>query len=157
MIKVIMQGKEEQMGNPINESENLKPKSITSFKNMTFLIPDYQRGYRWTSVEVLKLLEDLMEYFSFDLRDTDRPPYYSLQPLIVFQKDNSYEVLDGQQRLTTLFLILKCLGKEYYTIDYDTRKESKLFLTEIGKDEQHDKEHKNDNIDNYHIYNLSLY
>ena len=137
----------------LNENSNLKPCSIVSFKGYTFSIPDYQRGYRWTAIEVLKLLEDLDEYFSFELNDPDRPPYYSLQPLIVFKKDDSYEVLDGQQRLTTLYLILKYLGKNNYKLDYDTRKESKNYLEKIGNDESYDAKHKNDNIDNYQIYN----
>lgn len=137
----------------IIESENLKPCSIVTFNGYTFSIPDYQRGYRWTSIEVKKLLEDLEEYFSYELTDSDRPPYYSMQPLIVFKKNDAYEVLDGQQRLTTLFLILKYLGKNNYKLDYDTRKESKNYLENIGENEVVDREHKNDNIDNYHIYN----
>ena len=47
-------------------SENLETRSVKSFDGFSFRIPDYQRGYRWTTVEVEKLLKDLNEYFELD-------------------------------------------------------------------------------------------
>lgn len=65
-----------------------------------FYIPSYQRGYRWTEREVEQLLEDLSQH-------NDSEHGYCLQPLILKQENRRLEVIDGQQRLTTLLLILK--------------------------------------------------
>lgn len=80
-----------------------------------FYIPDYQRGYRWTATEVRELLNDLKEYQETHTKDS--PPYY-LQPLVVNDrtkegaKRKKYEVIDGQQRLTTIWLILHYIAQK---------------------------------------------
>ena len=62
-----------------------------------FLVPSYQRGYRWQQVNVSDLLNDLCEFIHSD------KTVYSLQPLVVYSSgDNTYHVVDGQQRLTTI-------------------------------------------------------
>lgn len=86
-----------------------------------FFIPNYQRGYRWESEQVETLLNDLWE---FDLKDG-----YCLQPLVVLRKDDGcWEVIDGQQRLTTIYLILKRLEmlgmSDLYTITYERHVEA---------------------------------
>lgn len=76
-------------------------------ENYTFVIPSYQRGYRWTEKEVKDLLNDLLNYIKQD----DSGPYI-LQHLVVQKRkgeDNTWTVLDGQQRLTTVLLIMKRL------------------------------------------------
>ena len=77
-----------------------------------FFIPDYQRGYRWTKQQVVDLLDDLNE---FEKEPTERQKFYCMQPLVVKQKLEGehtwYEVVDGQQRLTTFYLLLKALRK----------------------------------------------
>lgn len=107
-----------------------------------YLIPDYQRGYRWRAEEeVHKLLDDIANI------QTDS---YCLQPIVVKKHDNdTFEVIDGQQRLTTLYLICKCLGGEWNpkcTISYATRQtedvNSAIFLENINKDDQNDKHKK---------------
>ena len=75
-----------------------------------FYIPSYQRGYRWTKLEVEALLDDIYEYN----KDYDGE-FYCLQPLVVkngtCKVNSNYEdrwrVIDGQQRLTTIYLFLK--------------------------------------------------
>lgn len=81
-----------------------------------FYIPDYQRGYRWTATEVMELLNDLKEYQETHTKDS--PPYY-LQPLVVKKRkekgskgEQKYEVIDGQQRLTTIGLILHYISQK---------------------------------------------
>ena len=71
-----------------------------------YRIPAYQRGYRWTSTQVTQLLEDIRE---FTQRENPQPEeFYCLQPLVLrANEDGAYEVVDGQQRLTTLLLILR--------------------------------------------------
>ena len=85
----------------------LEPRPIKEFKNLTFRIPFYQRGYRWEPQQVLQLLEDFAE-------SPKDMPYY-LQPIVVAPSETDsgpaydYDIIDGQQRLTTIYLILQAL------------------------------------------------
>ncbi len=77
-------------------------KSIDKLFGMNFYIPSYQRGYRWTNVQVEELLGDLYDFAV----NKEKGDYYCLQPVIVKERDdNSWELVDGQQRLTALWLI----------------------------------------------------
>lgn len=71
------------------------------FSDVHYEVPIYQRNYAWGSDQIEQLIEDIMS----------TEGYYFLGNLIVNQKDNNlYEVIDGQQRLTTLFLLERYLG-----------------------------------------------
>ena len=78
-----------------------------------FFIPAYQRGYRWTKNEIRKLLDDLYEFNDLkSKKSTVIGEYYCLQPITykLKKKDEdktTIEIVDGQQRLTTIYLILK--------------------------------------------------
>jgi hypothetical protein len=80
------------------------PVSEILMKPYRFIIPSFQRGYRWERKQVSDLLDDI---FSFSTGDQTS---YFLQPLVVkasgASENNEWEVLDGQQRLTTMLLIL---------------------------------------------------
>lgn len=103
-----------------------------------FLVPSYQRGYRWENLEVERLLEDV---FALKGRDDPESKNYCLQPVVVkrLEGDNKFELIDGQQRLTTLFLIYEYMHKysggfieaPSFSLDYETRKGSKNFLANI--------------------------
>ena len=88
--------------------------SIASSPNLqtlfgkTLKIPDYQRPYTWTEKQVKPLLEDL--YLFFQKNNQNQVPVL-LGSTILFENDNTFEIVDGQQRLTTLAIILYCLGK----------------------------------------------
>ena len=85
---------------PESPQEKIKLVPIKEILNEKFYIPEYQRGYRWTSREVTDLLNDIAEFIN-----NGRPGQtYCLQPLVVKRLDASWEVIDGQQRLTTLWL-----------------------------------------------------
>lgn len=109
-------------------SINLEPKLVGSIEG-EFYVPSYQRGYRWKE-EVKMLLKDIHEI--------DEGKNYSLQPIVVRKIDEKrFELIDGQQRLTTLYIILKYI-KEFlpknqvkFTIDYQTRTNSRKFLDSI--------------------------
>lgn len=127
-----------------------EPKIIKELKDMRFFIPAYQRGYRWTDQEVGDLLEDIYE---FNAGNESVPVRYCLQPLIVKKReDGSFEVVDGQQRLTTIFIFLKVAeaitGYEPYKIEFETRKQSGDFLSKLRS---FDGSIRTDNIDYYHI------
>ena len=102
------------------ESINLLDRcAIPELRDKNFFIPDYQRGYRWGETQIRQLLEDLYGFF-YDKRS--QGAFYCLQPVVVKQMeqeqvdalglqsptDNNvwYEVIDGQQRLTTIRIIL---------------------------------------------------
>lgn len=88
----------------INETQvSLKSIADIGMMNVSFFIDAYQRGYRWTPIEVRDLLEDVRE---FSHSKKDEKSFYCLQPIIVTKnEEGSYKVIDGQQRLTTIFLI----------------------------------------------------
>ena len=88
-------------------------------EGMCFLVPHYQRGYRWQRANVLDLLYDISDFILSDKKS------YSLQPLVVYhsEKDNTYHVVDGQQRLTTISILLGYLGEKQIDIKYESRKE----------------------------------
>ena len=77
-----------------------------------FVIPSFQRGYRWEEKQVTDLLEDIKQFANDDNVKSDS---YFLQPVVVkacnYNGMDAYEVLDGQQRLTTMLLLLKRLMK----------------------------------------------
>jgi hypothetical protein len=110
-----------------------------------FCIPRYQRGYRWGKFEVRRLLNDIWH--------SNGEPY-SLQPVVVKRKtEDKWELVDGQQRLTTLYLIFLYMQRENlqnagppYSITYDTRPGSESYLQELDSDQ------RNANIDFYHLY-----
>ena len=76
--------------------------SINYLFGKSFFVPTYQRGYRWTETQVKELLEDLYDFVSTKKDEND---YYCLQPIIVKKKEDCWELVDGQQRLTALWLI----------------------------------------------------
>lgn len=128
-----MMGHQQLTGN-----NKLQLKALNSLSGMEFVVKDYQRGYRWSSHEVTRLLDDFAE---FVMRDKPSGEFYCLQPVVVRKiTDTQYEVIDGQQRLTTLNLLLQYLstginflypGFKLYGIEYTTRPDSKEFLLNI--------------------------
>ena len=136
-------------------------KSVSELLGMKFFIPSYQRGYRWTDLQIENLLNDIWEF----CKGVDGD-FYCLQPLVVVkerEKDllaeikqaNSIEdvetllkgewiVIDGQQRLTTIYLILKALENEYCpSLEYE--RESYIEVCDSCD------EIKKDNIEIYHL------
>ena len=91
-----------------------------------FLVPSYQRGYRWERVQVETLLNDIFE-------NGANP--YCLQPIVVRRRsDGRLELIDGQQRLTTIYIVYRYIQSVFsqvktdFTIDYETRKETAKFF-----------------------------
>jgi hypothetical protein len=128
---------------------------VGCLKAAKFRIPDYQRGYRWKKDDVTKLLEDLKEFIE-DGKVAAKAlrSFYCLQPLVVTKSDehpSEWEVVDGQQRLTTLFLIWNVLNSGApYGLSYETRGHSEDFLKKPFPPKQDENRHPN--IDFHHIY-----
>ena len=95
--------------------------------NEKFTIPAYQRGYKWKTKDIEQLLNDIN---AFQIHEDDEV-FYCLQNITLFKDGTSYNVVDGQQRLTTLTLMLSYLGETELIngkLQYDIRKETQKFL-----------------------------
>ena len=95
----------------------LTEKPIAELLGLNFFIPSYQRGYRWTERQVEDLLDDINAFTPVPIEKYNSKTWYCLQPIVVKECDEEtkaknklegiwYEVIDGQQRLTTIFLQL---------------------------------------------------
>ena len=126
--------------------------SIDKLMGRTFFVPGYQRGYRWGRQEVEALLNDLWEFYlqtngkknlqmdgEKNLQtDGEKNTFYCLQPIVLYKDEQAREnLLDGQQRLTTIYLLLSYLDtrrreegydKPLFTLTYATREDSADFL-----------------------------
>lgn len=104
-------------------------KSIDSLYNLTFYVPSYQRGFRWSSIQMQELLDDLYNFCEYDRQSDD--DYYCLQPIIVKKREDSWELVDGQQRLTAFWIMSalyynarKMMGRvtrETYSLIYEEK------------------------------------
>jgi len=125
-----------------------------------YFVPKYQRGYRWTTTQVHDLLNDIYEFCS---TNTQNDGFYCLQPIVVSKnrQENTWNLVDGQQRLTTILLLIKYFnemwrGKDKLPvpkITYETRENTQQFLDalEINNNENVNAERQNENRDFYHI------
>ena len=162
---------------------DLVPISELISSDFNFYVPSYQRGYRWGADQVNQLIEDLEEFEKYHY-SSDKNKFYCLQPLVVkeriIQKKernqiievNGLEVIDGQQRLTTILLLLQALHlrkrilegdvpsevkacPNVYSIQYETREDSIAWLPELNKIIEKDPSYKNKfvnaNCDYFHF------
>ncbi|WP_205503821.1 DUF262 domain-containing protein [Rufibacter psychrotolerans] len=103
-----------------------------------YLIPYYQRGYRWDVEHVSALLDDIHNFMQTDEKK------YCLQPIVVvpaIDKNgfNIWEVIDGQQRLITMNIIFNYLKRPRYTIIFEKRGKSTEFLENLSPATYNDK------------------
>lgn len=159
--------------------ELLNIKQLLKLK-YNFFIPAYQRGYRWRSEQVKMLIEDIQLYIDEENKTSqqNKCPFYCLQAIVVKENQGRLEVIDGQQRLTTVLIILQAyhvysnfdflklqlqcgvnskpeIDPCLYSVKYETREESSNWLKEITKaflkDANELQKLKNKNSDYYHF------
>lgn len=153
----------------------VKLEPVANLLNREFFIRSYQRGYRWHSDQVRDLLDDFKDFA--EQPDKSEEEFYCLQPIVVkllsaaeritlsrfnFAKDMVYEVIDGQQRITTITILLHYLAKSleteiqlehYPLITYEVRQKSMEILANFN-DYIHSSEKSSemqDNIDFYYM------
>ena len=105
-------------------------KLLFADKKSDFLIPDYQRPYAWCEEECQTLWEDI---FSFAIPDGDATKFnseeeYYLGPIVTFKNNNKLEVIDGQQRLTTLMLLLRAFHISFGNMQDENSKKIKELI-----------------------------
>jgi hypothetical protein len=136
---------------PLSSNSKLDLKTIGSIRGH-FFVPGYQRGYRWAPDDVTRLLDDVWASKGQD---------YSLQPVVVKlrtkadkEADQEWELIDGQQRMTSLYLLLRYMREEVqqgmgapYRLCYETRAGSETYLQTL------DVATHESNIDFFHLYN----
>ncbi len=143
------------------KEKSLELKSIQDIMDAEcrFYIPAYQRGYRWTSETVETFIKDLEQFMKEEgeKEKSQACPFYSMQTIVFKPTDNienGLEVIDGQQRLTTILIILNVLytldqrklwskielvpdllrlDAKCFSIKYATRTESQVWLQELTK------------------------
>lgn len=144
-------------------------KSKTAFKtieefifqeNKTFVIPDYQRGYKWAVKEDAKTASAVdaktasaVEKLLDNLISADKEQTYFLQGVTVVEEPDKIILIDGQQRTTTLYLLLWCLSEELIkniNLEYDIREKSKEFIKNLKHTgfnySEFDREHSNQDV-----------
>lgn len=127
----------------------LEAKPIKDIRG-TFYIPAYQRGYRWERTQVKTLLSDLYQCMEANGQEKD----YCLQPVVVQKKGElQYDLIDGQQRLTTIYILLRYVEQNFFkfvkpkfSLEYETREKTQAFLDNM------DPQLAQTNIDFFHIY-----
>lgn len=107
----------------VNKS-SIKELLMTGTKEK-FLIPEYQRPYAWTDDQVLTLFEDLVEY-----TNNQNESSYFLGCIVSFSNENKeQEIIDGQQRITTLFLLLRAIHRKLQKMSDSKEKDN--FIRQI--------------------------
>jgi hypothetical protein len=98
-----------------------------------YVIPYYQRGYRWEVRHVKYLLKDIDAFISEGTTND-----YCLQPIVVTPQIDckgkiEWEVIDGQQRLITLFLIFQCINRPKFQLEFEQRPKSTDFVKQLNE------------------------
>lgn len=81
---------------------------LTSGQEIPFVIPEYQRPYSWSDDEIITLFEDLWE-FSIERTHSDGAKSYFLGCVVSYEENGERQIIDGQQRITSLFLLLRAV------------------------------------------------
>lgn len=137
-------------------TNKIEIKPINELLRCNFFIPSYQRGYRWADVQVTQLLDDIWQFSQRDGKA--KGEFYCLQPIVVKKLNDEFEIIDGQQRFTTIFLITKHLEDiikfafpnfSFKPPNYETRSDSRDFLNNVKTKTE---EEAKLNIDYFHIW-----
>ena len=86
--------------------EETRIETLSDIFKIDMNIPNYQRPYVWTVESASRLYNDIFDAYSSGIKE------YRIGNLILNKNIEKYEIVDGQQRITTLILIIKCLGSD---------------------------------------------
>lgn len=120
-----------------NAKEYVKTLNMSDLFNdgskCNYIIPIYQRNYAWGDDEISSLLQDIKNACE---KNKEQDKNYYIGSLVVYCRDNGdFEVIDGQQRLTTLTLIMHHLGKlSFRNVSFEHRDESEQALSNLNSE-----------------------
>jgi len=148
-------------------------------KDLKFKIPGYQRGYKWTKTQADQLIDDLISYgtqqkligsdYSYQTQNQKSASAYYLQPISVCptaEDGNVYDVIDGQQRLTTIWLLLyACNSKiraekdklsedSFFELKYESFADWQTAFTDCVKNNNNFNNFKCKSLNHFHIYEV---
>ena len=102
---------------------------LESGKEHPFVIPEYQRPYAWTEEQIETLFDDLWDFTTSEDGGSDGKSTYFLGSIVAYENENGeQEIIDGQQRITSLFLLLRAIYTMLKKADSQS-KEAKNFIT----------------------------
>lgn len=113
----------------INVNKQTILQLLTSGQDIPFVIPEYQRPYSWSDDEIITLFEDLWE-FSIERMQPDGAKNYFLGCVVSYEENGERQIIDGQQRITSLFLLLRAVFSMLENDDNQTD-EVKNFISKI--------------------------
>lgn len=118
------------MATSINVNKQSVKQLLESGKNNPFVVPEYQRPYAWTDEQVETLFDDLWEFTATN-GGTEREGTYFLGSIVSFENEaKEQEIIDGQQRITSLFLLLRAIYTKLQDTPEKTDK-AKNFISQI--------------------------
>ena len=119
------------MATSINVNKQCVSDLIKTGRTKPFIIPEYQRPYAWNSEQIETLFEDIWE-FATTTGGLDRNGTYFLGSIVSFENENmEQEVIDGQQRITSLFLLLRAIYTKLVTGDDSNTDAAQNFVRQI--------------------------
>lgn len=113
--------------------------TISSCFQNHYIVPDYQREYVWEQTHIEQLFSDLMDAFS-----ADRKKDYFLGTIVTYSMGNHFELIDGQQRVTTFFILLCALRKLYKENNEPSAVIDNLIFSPVMNDD-------GDTVPSYHL------
>ena len=129
-------------------------KTIAQIWEDKYVVPLYQRNFSWTEEQIEQLLQDLYDNAP-KLQDDQCGNYYLGSLVVLERKDGTWEVIDGQQRLTCLHFICKYLNiLKKPCLIYDSRPEVESFFADLFVKSWNDFIHEYNKIDNSKISRL---
>lgn len=99
-------------------------------KEKPFVIPEYQRPYAWDEEQIQTLIDDLWEFTTSKDGNNDEKSTYFLGSIVSYEENGEQEIIDGQQRITSLFLLLRAIYTMLQNADGQSKK-AKNFIQQI--------------------------
>ena len=118
------------MATTISVNKQTIEQFLLNARTKPFLIPEYQRPYSWTSDQIDTLFNDIWE-FTCNEGGTDKEGTYFLGSIVSYENDRGeQEIIDGQQRITSIFLLLRAIYTKLNGVEEKTE-EAKNFISKI--------------------------
>lgn len=143
------------------EYSNMQIRTLLGYNNKQLYIPRYQRDYSWEKPEVTEFMNDILSEITVNGEKELVGSEYFFGTILLAgkfnQKDKELEVIDGQQRITTMTIFLSALAKSFFAINQE--KLGNLVWSYIMKEDDNGELYKilkNETVDNYFQYLIQM-